>query len=390
MSNAEEVEEGAPVDKAHEQPGARSAAAQDTEVVVRSLLDLLIMPASMIQPQERAFAADLLTRVLPAADRETKRFVVDRVAGISDASSSLVRWMLAEFDDDLLVPLLAHGVSLSDSDLVALIGRSEPPRIKTVAQRRALPMVACAAVVEHGDRDAHLALLRNGSARIDEPTLMALTDKAQDDEVLGELLVTRPEMTPACGLKLFWDLKAKHRAYVLDRFLADCRIMPQVLVMARQGADLVSGALRCATRDGENIVQPQLAASAPQSRALAEELMAAIADADSEMVFSRVAELDLVGDEAAERIAKDEGGEALAVACKAAGASRFAFATAFLKRCAAEPETASTADHLQIIFDTLSFKHARMALTYWNWQFTGTGPYERIDTAVMPDKSSAA
>ena len=69
--------------------------------------------------------------------------------------------------------------------------------------------------------------------------------------------------------------------------------------------------------------------------------------------------------------------------CKALGISRFAFADALAKWADAGGLTAKPED-LEILFDTLSFRQARMALTYWDWRSRRLGPYKNyaVDTVI--------
>ena len=52
---------------------------------VRSLMDILIMSDGMIQPQERAFAIDLLQQVITRSSFESKRLLCERLANMDDA-----------------------------------------------------------------------------------------------------------------------------------------------------------------------------------------------------------------------------------------------------------------------------------------------------------------
>jgi len=95
---------------------------------------------------------------------------------------------------------------------------------------------------------------------------------------------------------------------------------------------------------------------------------------ETECVATLISEYAGLAPETATRISQDEGGEAHVVVCKALGASRFAFADICQRQveAGAPPESVEA---LQILFDTLSFNQARMALTYWDWFSNRLGPY---------------
>jgi hypothetical protein len=368
----------------------RTEVEYNNEVMIRSLTDLMVMPMGMIQPQERAFAADLLQQVVHAAGDSAKRAISERIAGLSDAPASLVRWMLNDFDDDVLEPLLRRGTCITDNDLLTLVRAASPERLKAIAARIHLPCVVSAALAETGDIPAIRELLINPAAKIDEPTLMLLTHLAVCEPDIRDPLVMRPEMTPSCGLLLFWCLGPRQRAHVFRRFLTDCQVLPQVFVMAKPGGDLITGALRCADAQSSENVDGHKEPVKSNGRAMVAELMAAIEVADEVSTAAILHTLGLANMAAAERIAGDLGGEPLAAACKVAGASRFSFQSAAASWRSLRPIEGDDVADLQIIFDKLSFKQARMALTYWNWQTSDSGPYTAIGHAFTELTRSAA
>ena len=337
------------------------------EAVVRALMDLLIMPDGMIQPQERGFAADLLQMVIGHATTKSKALLCERLANMSDAPAALISRFLNDAEIDIAAPLLLRAACVSESELISVIESGERERGRLIAQRKHLTPVVSTALAKTHDDDIELDLVRNKDAQLSQEAVERLSCRAQQNSKLIEPLVLRPEMTAACALHLFWSMPKKQRSYALGRFLVDIQVLRQVLVMSEPGAELIARAV-CGSAD-----QPQGNKSeAPDSDLI--DLIAALASANFDDVSRLLTVQADVAQETAARIVSDKGGEPLVVACKAVGVARVAFAEV-VEKFSAMNGWEGDVEALKILFDTLSFRQARMALTYWDWQSRNIGPY---------------
>ncbi len=372
-----EVEEA----QSEEAPAAVDARVRDTrdpdkrcdDAVVRSLMDVLITPAGMVQPQERAFAADLLLHVMEYATSEAKHMLCDRLSNMPDAPAPLISRFVNDPDLELSASLLLNASCVSDSELITVVETADRDRSLLVARRQHLSAAVGTALAKTGDVELALALVRNPYVQLSQEALQRLALLALDQEDLIEPLVMRPEMTAACALYLFWSMPAKQRSYALGRFLAEVQVLPQILVMSKPGADLVATALRSKGEQNKDRDGAAVQAEKPSKQRTAE-LVEALETGAADTLKDLICEHAAIEQETAVRIVADTGGEALTVACKALGVSRFAFGDAFAKWQASQ-ELQADAEALQVLFDTLSFKQARMALTYWDWQTLNIGPY---------------
>ncbi|MGI9414723.1 MAG: DUF2336 domain-containing protein [Hyphomicrobiales bacterium] len=375
---ASPAEDAAPAATAEDEDSAAPAGHTDDspagcdDETVRSLMDMLIMPDGMIQPQERAFAVDLLQQVIDDASMDSKRALCERLANMADAPERLVSRFLQHAEISIAAPLLQRATCVSDSELMVVVEAGDPKRCQLIASRQQLSGVVASALAKSSDVTVLLELAQNPCVHLAQEAVDHLTEHARSVPDLIEPLVMRPEMTTAHALHLFWSMGAKHRAYTLGRFLTDVHVLPQVLVMSGASGAMISKAL-------QNSDQPQAAEAAPAdvhkpNREKVAELLAAMDQGAADDIARLIAEHAGLSRETATRIADDEGGEAHVVVCKALGASRFAFADVCQKQIAAGAPPASV-EALQILFDTLSFNQARMALTYWDWHTNRLGPY---------------
>src|SRR5690606_5631292 len=94
----------------------------------------------------------------------------------------------------------------------------------------------------------------------------------------------------------------------------------------------------------------------------------------------------------AQRIVGDQGGECIAVAFKAAGATRSTFLSAIALWRKPDGDSflhPGVLDDLPALFERLSRGHACMAMTYWDWREAAIGPYSGRDNP-LPDMFDAA
>ena len=236
------VEEAVPAARA-ERP-AETAPLYDDETV-RSLMDMLIMSDGVIQPQERAFAIDLLQQVITRSSFESKRVLCERLANMDDAPERLVSLFLQQGEIRIAAPLLHRANCVSDSELMVVVEGGDRERCKLIAARSQLSGVVASALAKSSERLVLLELASNKSVQLAQEAIDQLTVRACSEHDLIEPLVMRPEMTTAHALYLFWSMGAKHRAYTLGRFLTDIRVLPQALVMSGS-----QGGLSAASRWG--------------------------------------------------------------------------------------------------------------------------------------------
>jgi hypothetical protein len=170
-------------------------------------------------------------------------------------------------------------------------------------------------------------------------------------------------MNPACALDLFWQVDRRLRLYVLSRFLADGGTVHRILEgeavspTGAEAAGLGSGLDR-------------------QSRIMV--IADNIARGRIDQARMDLAPLAGISMATSKRIVFDRGGEAIAVAVKAAGATRSTFASITEMWAASDRpvvDDPASLPELLVLFERLSRGQAVMAMTYWDWRESASGPY---------------
>lgn len=313
-----------------------------------ALLDIMAMPTVGSLPQERALANDMLLRLIPRMPLKSLRHLAERVCLMESPSQLLVRRLINDPRIEVSGPLLEQAMTVEDSDLITVAAGNNPAKLKLMARRRIISPALSEALIRSNHVETLLNLLRNPGASFSIESMWRLTRVAACHPVLQAPLVTRQDTPSPIAFQLFWQLPSELRRYVLSRFLTDSETISKILTMNAES----DGAPR---KQADHSLLSRLEVTAP---------------GEAGAIY---AELAHVGRETGDRIAEDQGGEALTVALKAAGLSRAQFAAIVDKRADAET--------LKAIFDTLSFNKARVLLTYWDWAARRTGPYARIAAA---------
>lgn len=352
---------GSVVDFPGREPPPRLPAVDTT--TLRRLCDLLLLPSSMLHPQERSFAIDMIHTALDTADPADRVQLAHRLARAGPIAPSLVARLARDEDLGVARPLLRHATAIADQDLITVIRDGGAERAYQIACRASLNAEVAGEIAANADSPAVYAALRNKTAVLTSGSIARIAERARSDPSLCDPLLKRPEMNPACALDLFWQVDRRLRLYVLSRFLADGGTVHRIL-------------------DGD-AVSPNGAEAAGLGSGLdRQSRIMAIADnmARGWIDQARIDLAPLAGISMAtsQRIVFDRGGEAIAVAVKAAGATRSTFASITEMWAASDRpvvDDPAGLPELLVLFERLSRGQAVMAMTYWGWRELAVGPY---------------
>lgn len=349
------------------------------ENAFRRLSDMLLLPASMLPPQERAFAIDILQAALEHATAEVRGQLAERLSRMGKIAPSLVLRLAWDSDLSVATPVLRLSEALGNADLIDILKNGQSDRAMVIAGRSVLHSEVAAEIANSGNDAALAAALENPGA-VFEPSVVAhLAERVRNDEKLATLLLERPEMIPACALDLFWSVNRRLKFYILSRFLEDSPMVHQiiqgertnsvVMVSGPGGMEMAGEAPACELTDAMRL-------SKAQDRLL--HVADLMAKADLEQAAEAVAHLTSVSMPTASAIVSDLGGEAVAVAFKAAGATRSTLAECsekWLRHEHSPFETDDDANEVTAQFERMSRGQARMAMTYWDWRRGNVGTY---------------
>jgi uncharacterized protein (DUF2336 family) len=335
------------------QPAERES--EEAGDVARSLLEIMSLPANATQPQERALAADSLLHLLHRLPLKTLIAMVERLSLMESPPRLILAELIHDERIEVAGPLLEKCSAIDDQDLLAVIADGRQHSNRMIARRRSLTSAICDALIAAEDTSAILTLVRNPGAVISHEAFFKLNELARRHPALQAPLATRADLPAPVAFELFWVLPVELRRYVISRFLTDSVTLNKILKLTQR-------------MDQEQEAPPRFASAQDIER-----LAGLLSEPDPAGAEQLMAALLGIAPPTARRIVADMQGEPLAVAFKAAGASRADF-----ERLLAGLKEAGSAADLQGLFETLSFNKARVLLTYWDWAVSRSGPYAAL------------
>lgn len=345
--------------------------------LIRRLQDVVGLPSSRISPQERHIASDLLIEILRESDVPTRVRCAERMALLVDAPALLLRF-LAKDEIQVAIPLLEVSEGFDDSDLIAVANAPTATSAHRllIAKRKRVTEIVTDALVNFGEPDVVMTLLRNEGATFAHLAMEAATAMSKYAPQLTPFLLKRLELKPSQGLTLFWWAGPEHRKRIFQRFAVERLTLLEAAqdLFARAAKDnwsdpLVRKTLQFIERRQRN---REAAARSPYGS-----LEGAIDALEHEMptreFFKEFSYLAGVKPMCGAQILSDFGGEAIAVLCKATGLKRSYLRSLWkgLRRpTEVNGEAVETWLRALYVYDTLSTNKAQTVLRYWNWALT--------------------
>jgi uncharacterized protein (DUF2336 family) len=344
--------------------------------LLKRLADVISLPLSRVNSFERSVTADLLVEILRDADFDERARIARRIATLAEIPNCLIRLILRD-DLDIAYPILLESTALSDADLLDCARNASGAHRRLIAQRRGITEVVAEALVELGETLVVEALLRNDQARFSTAAIEMVVAMTQHQSQLVPMLLRRPELRPNHAYVLFWWAEADARRTILQRFAVSREVMQEAAgdVFPMAAEENWQDSL---TRKALQFIERRQRNRAAIEKSPYDSLEAAINAAEEEGCSREIAEeiayLAGIKPMTGAKIMGDEGGEGLAVLCKATGLPRTALRQ--LWRALGRPETTEDGEiapqlaHVISIFDMVAVDRAQTVLRYWNWSLS--------------------
>ena len=351
---------------------------QARKILLRRLIDYIALPSSQVAPQDRSMGGDILLDMLLHASDSERKLCADRLANMSEAPRRVLRY-LAQCNLEIARELLEVSEAFDSSDLLEIIDQVTPEHRLVIAKRKFLPVAVCDQLARRGEMPVLLELIKNVGANFSETAIDVLVDRSRKEDGLAEVLITRLEMKPAQAMAMFWWSDRDTRRTILQRHAADR------VEMVNMCADVFAIAAREGWSDPVARKTLQLIERRQRNRAALER-----SPYESLEAAVEVAALQGMGPELAQeigylagvkpvtvaKILSDEGGEGIAVLCKATGLKKPTLENFWraLKRPLTREDGSlhSLYEYLLETYDLLTVAKAQTTLRYWNWSLSSS------------------
>jgi uncharacterized protein (DUF2336 family) len=326
---------------------------------LRRITDLFLTGANRFNDQQIGLFDDVLTQLIERIEAKTLSELSGQLAPIANAPIEVVRQLACHDEITVAGPILARSSRLTDSDLVEIAKTKSQAHLLAISGRRLLGESVTDVLTDRGDQAVALKLAGNSGARFSATGMAALTERAESDESLAELLGRRLDIP----LELFRKLLLRATEAVRSRLLSSVKPEQQAelrLVLAK----ISKSAQQAMGRDyaeAKITIQSMRNANKLNESAI---LLFAISNRFEHVVAS-LALLSSGPFELIDHLMHGDRIDALLVPCKAAGLD-WATVRAILKmKLADRPVSAIDFERVRIEYAKLSISAAGRVLRFW-------------------------
>lgn len=297
---------------------ARDKSQKSRSALVTAINDLYSSETEILTEQDRALMANIMRRLIKEVEISVRCMLAERLAERPDASRELVE-LLANDDIEVAAPILAKSEVLRDAELFEIIQYRAMEHQVAIAMRPLVSEPLSDALVDTKNEKVIGALLRNQGAAISPETMGHLVEESREVPSYQEPLVHRRDLSPQLAKKLYWGVSAALRMHIVDKFNIDPTDLDEA--MENTVKDVF----------GESSDQPSLRNSTGDITEMeAPRLLNTMRDGDITEFVRKFSKLSRLRIELARRILFEEGGEGLAIVCRAIGLDKNSFVTIFL------------------------------------------------------------
>ena len=343
-------------------------------VLLRRLADVVSLPASRINAFERSVVADLMVDMLRQAPLEERRRIAARLVPLTDIPDNICRLLLR---DDIVVAreLLDEAASLSDHDLISCAASASIDHCKHIARRRGLTPAVCHALIERADVEVTQLVLANKDASIPTTALETTVAQSRQHPELCAVILKRPELRPSSAYVMFWWCNHEERSIILRRFAVSREVLQSTVadLFGKDGGG-DDAYVRKALQFIERRQRDRDAAQISHYGGLEGVIQHAAEAGLTPDLVAEIGQLAGVKPLTAAKMLSDEGGESIAVMCKATGLTKQYLALLWKAMRRPFDEKDENGDvrweRVQVVYEILAVDRAQTVLRYWNWALT--------------------
>ncbi|MSO71540.1 MAG: DUF2336 domain-containing protein [Alphaproteobacteria bacterium] len=343
---------------------AQSKRIEQRDKLFENIAELFLEDHAKLSDRERALMRSILERLLHDVEMQIRHALSARISELPDAPIELVN-LLANDDISIAQPILRRSKALRDPDLIEIVRLRGREHCLAVSMRAGLGPDVTDALVSTGDQDVILRLLENTDAELSRRATEYLVAESARVRRFREPLVRRDDLPPDLAARMYWWVSAALRQYLLKTIAASELDIDDLV------EDTTKGLTDAAAPQDPSIDQTalELVERLAERSELSPVLLIRFLRSGRVSAFiaglSRAAR---IGTSAVSKVLYDEGGESLAILCKATGWSRSNYGEAFLlsrRFCEQSVVPPAVLDASLRFFDELAEKTATSMLRVW-------------------------
>lgn len=341
---------------------ARDRAADARQVIVENIADMFLSPRGRLTEREAALMLEILFNLVHHVEMLIRRGLAQRFAELTEAPHGLVV-ALANGDMEAARPILMQTDVLRDVELIARVKDRAQEHMLYVQRRDAMSETVADTLVEGSQDDAVEALISTDDAELGRRALAHLIERSQRLDRFRRPVLMPVDLSAALAHQMFWWVSAALRQYILRHFGSVALVVDDHL---RDATQTSLDQTRAEMRNGS--AAAMLAKSLADRGALSNDFMIRVLrEGDVQLFIAALAQRGRLSAGGASRILFDDGGEPLALVCKAIGMPQGDFATIYRmsRLTPIEGQRPEMPNRLLHLFESIRQSDALTALRYW-------------------------
>lgn len=267
-----------------------------------------------LSQRERTLAVEIFRLMMQDAETRVRQTLAQELKACPYLPHDLAKAMASDVEQ-VAVPVLQYSVVLTDADLIEIVTTLNRAKQQAVARRARVSAAVSAALVDHGDSDVAIELLRNTGATIEEPALMQLVQKHGTDDRVMQPLVDRSELPVTVAERLVTRVSEEMRRVLVLRHNMSDDLATSLTTRSRERVTV--GLLKPGISDAE--VQRIVTQLRAEGRLTPSLLLRMLCEGDLRFFEAAMATLAGIPWLNAARLIHDAGQRGLAALCRAAG-----------------------------------------------------------------------
>lgn len=267
-----------------------------------SVAKLCLDTRADLSPEELELTYEILRKLINQVEVQIRRYIADYLAERADVPADLLTFLTHDVIN-VAYPMLVHSRQLSDDDLIEISTSKGQPHAVAIAKRAELSADVTRHLVDTGDTEVLMQLLKNFSATIDIDSFAKIAVASATEQKLQTPLVQRRDLPPELAKKIYTWVGESLRTYILEHFEISSKTLD----------DAVTDAI---DRILESDDDPGMWED-PSRIGYGQRLIGAL-DSEGDVGFvNKFAEISGVDRRLVSQLFDDGSGENLAIACKA-------------------------------------------------------------------------
>ena len=170
-----------------------------------------------LSAEELRLTFEILRRLIDQVELQIRRYIADYLAEREDVPHDLIQF-LANDTINVAYPILVHSGLLEDDDLIAIVQKQGHSHSMAIAERNGLSEAVSRSLIDSGDDEVIVQLLKNYSARIDRPAMETLVEMSREKEIYRESLVRRRDLPGDLAVRMYVWVGDALRQYISQNF----------------------------------------------------------------------------------------------------------------------------------------------------------------------------